>query len=368
MNPVRITLFLVCMLAVPVATPARTSRDDLRKADWSVSAPHNLAENPPANDAVWKFIGLLPGRITFGKLCEFHFVDLRRNGTLSLVANDDGGGTVDCNIVEVFDKSGGSIEEYELPGYPEIEDINGDGHFELVVDDTVASEGSNDRDGMYSHCEACRACSEIWPRVYAWTGMGYSEVSSQYPKYYERELGSLKKQIAAINAAEAAAKLPTSAVPTPVQSAPRVFTHGSFSMSQEQRTGMNQQGQTLSPSVAVLRATEAVASPAPEAVETPDPGELDCLKAEAAKMERFLGTAKDAGMADAIRWANSNNPGERDFATNVLRDIGTVEALKYEQTLAHDSEHDVAASAKEELKEWGKPETPDAFERAPQLR
>jgi hypothetical protein len=94
---------------------------------------------------------------------------------------------------------------------------------------------------------------------------------------------------------------------------------------------------------------------------------LDCLKAEAAKMERFLKTSKDAGMADAIVWANSTNPGEREFATYVLSDIRTAEALKYEQTLSRDPEHDVAESAEQALNDWGKPETPSAFEHASQL-
>jgi hypothetical protein len=118
----------------------------------------------------------------------------------------------------------------------------------------------------------------------------------------------------------------------------------------------------------LLPEPSAAASPAPEAADTPDPGDLDCLKAEAAKMERFLKISKDAGMTDAIVWANSNNPSEREFATDVLAGIGTAEALKYKQTLVHDSEQDVAESAREELKNWGKPETPDAFERASQLQ
>jgi hypothetical protein len=348
------------MLAMPIATAARTSQGDLRKADWSVKAPHNLAKNPPANDAVWKFIGLVPGRPDLGKLCDFRFVDLRRSGTLSLVVNYDGGGESNCNSISVFDKSGARIEEYDLPddGYldtADVKDINGDGHFEFVVDRTVANEfeGSNYGNGNYSHCRACRACSEDWPRVYAWTGMGYTEVSSQYSKYYQRELGSLKKQIAVIDAAEAAAKLPTT--PTPIQGVPVEITEAGV-------VGAGHGGGGF-----LLVEPYAAATPAPEDAETPDAGDLNCLKAEAAKMERFLKISKDAGIADAIRWANSNDPGEREFAAYDLSDIGTAEALKYEQTLSRDPEHDVAQSAEQELKDWGKPEKPSAFARASQL-
>ena len=67
-------------------------------------------------------------------------------------------------------------------------------------------------------------------------------------------------------------------------------------------------------------------------------------------------------MRDAIEWANSHDPAQRDFVTGVLRDIGTAEALKYERTLTRDSDFDVAKSAKSELEDWGKAETPDTFE------
>jgi hypothetical protein len=335
------------------------SDEDLIHADWSVNAPHDLAHNPPSEKAVRDFLRNLAnsvGSVT-NQVCDVQFVDLRHNGTLSLVLGDDGGGTADCNYTEIFDKNGGTIEEHELDAYietPGAQDIGGDGRNEVIVSDTAGSEygGSLYGSSTSPYCEICVTCTEYWPRVFAWTGSGYTDVSSQYPNYYERELASLKKQIAAINAAEAPARLPAPA-PTPIPigipfgswSAPSSPGH-EFGMVQERQE--SQQG--------------ATPSPTPEAQETPDPNELDCLKAEAAKIERHLGMSKDAGMSDVIKWANSNDPAQRDFATGVLSDIGTAEARRYEQTLSRDSDPNVAKSAKSGLDSWGKPETPDTFD------
>ncbi len=362
-------LLLGCLLSA-ITAAAQPPVDDLKRADWSVHAPHDLAHNSPTKEAIWSFIGHLPGRVPdMGKLCDFHFIDLRGQGTLSLVVSDDAGGTVDCNDVEIFDKTSGGIEQYQQPGYldtPGVEDINGNGRLEVVVYDTAAVEYGGDSEGSISHCEVCRTCEENWPIVYAWTGSGYTEVSNQYPKYYERELASVKKQIAAIDGAEAVAHRPAPvlqpAVHVPMAVGPGAFSHGGgfgggFGASGAQQIGTSQQQQTSEPAPAT--------SPTPDDAQPPDPNQLDCLKADAAKRELFLGRARDAGMNDAIRWANSNSAGEREFAASVLPEIGTAEALRYEQTLSRDSQPDVAESAKEGLKDWGNPENPAAFERSP---
>ncbi len=72
----------------------------------------------------------------------------------------------------------------------------------------------------------------------------------------------------------------------------------------------------------------------------------DCREASIAKIKRFLGADPNTGMADAIRWANSDQRVEREFAVNVLTDIGTPEAKNYLRTLANDTEWLVASSAK----------------------
>jgi len=162
-------LMLAC-LALPIVTEAAGSDEDLSKADWSVNAPHDLAHNPPSEGAVRSFIRNLPnsvGSVT-NQVCNVQFVDLKHNGTLSLVLGDDGGGTADCNYAEIFDKSGGRIEEYFQDAYignPSVEDINGDGHFEVIVDDTAAREfvGHYDASATHPYSETCCSCEESWP-------------------------------------------------------------------------------------------------------------------------------------------------------------------------------------------------------------
>jgi len=295
-----------------------------------------------------------------GKVCDFHFADLRHRGTLSLVVNDDGGGKGDCNDVDIFDKSPRGLEDRELAAgfayLDGVEDVNGDGHFEVIVDVLADRENVGDYygKGTSPYCNMCVTCTQYWPRIYAWTGSGYTEVSSQYPKYYQHELASVKKQIATIYAAETAARLPAPA-PTPMQSFAISLGPRSSGTSEGKQYGVMEQQQTLSQPV-------TTSSPAPEAPEPPDPNELDCLKAEAAKIERLIGRSKDAGMSDAIEWANSHDSAQSDFATGVLSDIGTAEAFKYEQTLSRDSDPDVAKSAKSELESWGKADRPDTFD------
>ncbi len=84
-----------------------------------------------------------------------------------------------------------------------------------------------------------------------------------------------------------------------------------------------------------------------EASPTPDDADYaECQAAETAKIERFLGLNPVAGLDDAIKWAGSTNPAERQFALPILRDIGTPEALADIQTLSHDSSPVVSAMAK----------------------
>jgi hypothetical protein len=53
-----------------------------------------------------------------------------------------------------------------------------------------------------------------------------------------------------------------------------------------------------------------------------DTGNLNCARAEADQDMRILGISRDAGIADAIHWAESDNKNDRDFASSVLSDMG----------------------------------------------
>jgi hypothetical protein len=90
---------------------------------------------------------------------------------------------------------------------------------------------------------------------------------------------------------------------------------------------------------------------APE-VEAASRLEIDAKEAQVAKIERFLGS-KEAGMLDAIRWANSGDPEERTLAVQVFGEMGTSEALRYEQTLSGDSDPKVAKLASRKVRYWG---------------
>lgn len=325
-------LFILgCVLLARLAVAAASSHPDLATADWSVNAPHSLAKDPPSNEAVWNFITHFWGKSWggVGNLCSFGFANLRHSGELSLVAVYDAGGNAGCNDLSVFDKGPAGVEEYSDKGglaatdiKEVVRDINSDGHFELVAPFGAASY-----------------CGQDWPIVYAWTGNGYTNVSSRYPRYYQNWLASLKQEITLQEERERLAQ----ATPAP-SAANGIVT-----------TMPWQSGSSTAAPASVhpmqLQQPEAAPSASPE-VDAASQLDVDCKLAQAAKIERFLGS-KDAGMLDAIRWASSDDPQERMLAAQVFADMGTSEALKYEQTLSHDADPKVAKLASRKLRHWG---------------
>ncbi len=329
-------LILGCLLVARIAAAASSPEPDLASADWSVAAKHSPAKRPPSSQAVWKFMTHYWGDawIEQGKLCSFRFVDLRDSGELSLLAIYDGGGTLDCDDLSIFDKVSGGVEEFDYAGYAGapvrddnvnnvVRDLAGDGHWELVVRPYNAVTGE-----------------DLWPSIYAWSANGYTNVSSRYPKYYRTWLASLKKEIAKLKK-ERQRLLHATAAPPP--SNLFVNTHGLW-----------QSGSAPAPPASVhpMQPEQPGAAPpvAPE-VEAASRHEIDDKEAQAAKIERFLGS-KDAGMLDAIRWANSRDPYERTLAAHVFADMGTPEALKYEQTLSRGADPKVAKGAQHALYHW----------------
>jgi hypothetical protein len=168
---------LACALLARLAVAAASPQPELASADWSANAPQNFAKDPPSKEAVWNFMTNFWGKawVEQGKLCSFSFVNLRYSGELSLVAVYDWGGSLDCNELTIFDKSPGGFEGFDYGGGPLLDDdvkdivkdISSSGHLELVMRSYNMTEGEND-----------------WPSVYARTGGGYTNVSSQYPRYY----------------------------------------------------------------------------------------------------------------------------------------------------------------------------------------
>ncbi len=343
-------LILSCLLAARIAVAASSVQPDLASMDWSAKAPHSLATNPPPDDVVKAFMSDKIHHFAGYPLgiCYARFADLRRSGTLSLVVSEGDGRF--CHL-SVVDKIAGGFEDYgfDLGHYeegPEIKDLGGDGNLELVA--------PADLTGYYGalHCMA------EWPVIYAWTGSTYSDVSSRYRSYYEQQLASLKKEIAQTEAQNERAEKALAAQ----GAGPKAETGGEalrwwHPQASAQGKGANA-GKGSQPVAEEHLGGLTVEVPAPEgpppqplAPPEPDRAGLDCAKAEAAKMERFLGISRDAGMGDAIKWANSNNPVDREFAADVLADIGTPEAIEYLHTLSRDTNSEVAMTAKLELKQ-----------------
>ncbi|HVA83461.1 MAG TPA: HEAT repeat domain-containing protein [Candidatus Binataceae bacterium] len=288
---------------------------NLETADWSTKQARSLNAEP--KKAVWELIDNLLG-VDLGKLCSFQFTDLRHSEVLSLAVTYDAGGNADCIDFDVIDKTPAGIEDFDFfaggePFFEGIKDINGDGRREVIVGRSFASIGRD-------HCTA------IWPVIYAWDGSGYADVSGQFKGFYRQRLQELTRRLA------------PSPTPTPVSERVQTF--------ESQPLGGS------GPQVR-LRMILPQASPTSESEsseETANTGDTDCLKAEAAKIERFLGISSDAGMLDAIKWKNSNNPDDREFAAWVLADTGTAEAIGDLRTLSKDPDPDVAATAQAAMK------------------
>lgn len=212
-------------------------------------------------------------------------------------------------------------------GAPEIKDLGGDRRLELI-----APADLTDYDGA-QHCIA------TWDVIYAWTGSNYTDVSSQYKQYYEHKLASLQKEIEVAEKQKERAEQASAAQgvePAVPATSPEILMHPIQSEGEkalEPVQGGYQSWQPVGPS--------ALQPPAPP---EPDRLGLDCQKAEAAKIERFLGS-RDAGMSDAIKWKNSDNPDDREFADSILADIASPEAIGDLQELQHDSNRAMARDA-----------------------
>lgn len=315
------------------ASSVWAAQPDLAAADWSVKSPHSLATNPPSDDAVIALVEKLTDQEHLG-LCSSHFADLRHSGNLSLVVSASDGRFCSLWIV---DKTGPDFQIYSTyqahySDGPEIEDLAGNGNPELIVDTEFTGWNGG---GVNEPCVA------TWPVIYAWTGGGYTDVSIQYKRYYEQQLKSLNALSSDTEQAQAsAAGQTTEHKPTTVVAGAVVSSTSSNS---------NSVGPLVVP------APERSSSPAATPAAMPYPRSADdCTKAEAAKIERFLGISRDAGMSDAIKWAKSDNPDTREFAADLFRDIGTPAAIEYLRTLSNDWNSMVADLAKSDLEAAGR--------------
>ncbi len=215
-----------------------------------------------------------------------------------------------------------------------VKDLDGDGHYEVIMDVYFASGGSID------HCDA------TWPVIYAWTGDGYGDVSRDFKHYYEQQLAVLQKRNAAAEAEKERARQAAAGPKAPAWNCQPQAANGGESAAPA--SPGTKTGAGVSPA-GVGVAHFCWPAPPPATLEEDRAEErrgLDCDKAEAAKLERFLGVSRDAGMSDAIKWANSDNPLDRSFAADIFADIGTSQAQEYLKTLSQDPNRSVAMSVK----------------------
>ena len=285
-----IMLVMLLLLVVP-ATLRAGSSPPLSSYNWAVKASPNLARNPPPEEAVRKFMEQKHDNGESNsetRICSFRFVDLRHAGNLTLLVTRWDGPRGGCGGLSVVDRTAAGFQEVSGEGsdYYGIDDVN-----EVVRD--INGDGKLDLVfyNQFTDYEGA-ACAATWPVIYGWDGSKYANLSSQprFRAFYQQEIKSLRREIADTRRIES---------------------------SEKDRNGRR-----------------------------PSSDEARCAEASITKIQRFLGAGPDTGMADAIRWANSSDRLEREFAAGVLSDIGTPETKKYLRTLANDNDRGVAFSAK----------------------
>jgi hypothetical protein len=257
--------------------------------DWSVKATPNLATNPPSIKIVEGFLNAL--QLSLGGEADF----------------GDNGNEYVCSFTFADLRSNGYLSLIAGIG------ITGRGMCRgvYIIDKTASSfetylsegdpEAGNDvsdkikdlhRDGKQEFLlsnqfgEIKDQCRGNWTAIFAWTGGGYTNVSDSFKNFYRQQLDSLNQKISALH-------------PIPLYG-------GGVS----------------------------------------EPRDKECLLAEAAKLQRYLGISPEAGLDQAIQLANSEDPAKRHFAVEILGAIGTPGARNYLEILARDSDSGVRLAAK----------------------
>jgi len=270
-----------------VAAGSRSRVPKLAVIDWSATAANNLAAKPPQKKDVERFVAAVENAVTGDSILGVE------------------GGTYICSFrfadlhhAGVLSLAVG-IGVVDRPSCGEIEVIDRTpSGFELYKSGGSIGAGadmpSNIRDLgndgrlqilVYSGLSILTdRCTADWIGIFAWANSNYANVSDRYKNFYRQELDSIQK-----------------ALPT-LQSTP-----GSNGYSLDSK---------------------------------------ECLEAEAAAIQRFLGISSGAGIDQAVRLATSSESADRDFATQLLGEIGTPRARTYLEKLANDPDNVVASAAK----------------------
>jgi HEAT repeat protein len=77
-----------------------------------------------------------------------------------------------------------------------------------------------------------------------------------------------------------------------------------------------------------------------------EPRDKECLLAEAAKLQRYLGISPEAGLDQAIQLAKSEDPAKRRLAVNIFGDVGGPRVRNFLDLLSKDSDGNVRSASK----------------------
>jgi hypothetical protein len=283
-----LTAAILLASALPIAIAGQIP--DLARRDWSVNAQPSLATSPSSAKEVEGFVSWLLNE-QGDPLCSFTFADLRGSGRLSLVIYTNESGWKACQEVKIIDQNSyASIKGPDFKSHTLLTSVT-DGDARKMVRDLEHKgklELVFDRGFLeQNHCAA------HWPVIYAWTGADYEDVSHRFKSLYVEELAEVTRTLS--------------------------------SMESARRSG-------------------AVGSGRPNESQVNFDDE-DCVKAEKTKIERLMGVSRNAGIEDAIKWAESARPADREFAIPILWDIGTPKAFKRLHSMMSDPDESVAGAA-----------------------
>jgi hypothetical protein len=329
------TTYTVCAIAVigllgSKAIASVKDHRDLAKSDWSVNAIPNLASKPPSKDRVGQFLASLGGDSE--DLSSYQFLNLRSSGTLSLVVIGEESRAGE-EMLTIVDKTPSGFEMHSILAHHD-DDLT-----ERTIKDKAGRLALIVNVSLIDRCMAC--CWPTFPVIYQWTGAGYTNVSKQFPSFFERKSKTVRKiiDIEADTQAELLANQQsrnfTSAIPVPASSpilpplataAPRLFKE-------------------------LASQSNDVCD---EACQIANDGIRNgtCREIEAGRIERFLGL-HDGGTDYAITLSKSNDFRDRELAAQVFSDVPTGEAVAYLRTLSRDPDKGVAFVATQALHNGG---------------
>jgi hypothetical protein len=260
------------------------SQLNLASADWSEKASPNLATEPPSKEAVKHFINAVTSDDELDEeVCSFRFANLQHGKNLSLVVGAASSGREPCDEVYIVDKVPSGFDV--SLGAPSVFDDLGAGSIGPGTDVSGSIKNIQGKVVYVMDFDLGTIkgqCYANWPVIYAWSGTSYKNESDRFKGFYRARLDRIKKTISDIS---------------------------------------------------TKRNTE-------------DGNQQECLLAEQAQIERFLGISSDALLNQAVRLRSSNNPAKRQFAADLFSVVGPQAGRKYLGMLAKDSDRNVSDEAK----------------------